>query len=313
MTRIVFFGTPDVAVPSLDALVAAADLDVVAVVTNPDRPRGRSRTPRPSAIKEAAVAADIEVWQPERGKDVAEKLRAAAPDICAVVAYGSLLPRAVLDIPTHGFVNLHFSRLPRWRGAAPVQHAIRAGDAVTGVTTFVLDEGMDTGPIVEVTSTPIGPGETAGELLERLAVEGAPVLVRAVRDLAAGGAPTPQPETGATLAPKITNDDVALDFSEPAARVAALVRSAAPRPGAHTTWRGDRFKLLGAVVGEDVSDPAASPPPGTIVATASDGLVVQCGDGVIRATRVQPAGKAAMDAGAFVNGYQPDPGERLGT
>lgn len=318
MIRIVFFGTPAVAVPSLEALVAAPDLDVVAVVTNPDRPRGRSRRPRPSAVKEAATVAGIPVWQPERGRDVAAQLRRAAPDVCAVVAYGSLLPREVLAIPAHGFVNLHFSRLPRWRGAAPVQHAIRAGDTTTGVTTFVLDEGMDTGPIVGMTSTPIGPAETAGELLARLAVDGAPDLVQAVRALVAGVEPTPQPDDGATLAPKVTNDDVAIDFARPAAEVAALVRSAAPRPGAHTTWRGDRFKVLGAIVAPepdragDVAPEPVDARPGTIMGAGPDGLTVQCLHGAILATRVQPAGKAAMDAGAFVNGYQPAVGERLG-
>ena len=325
MTRVVFFGTPDVAVPSLEALVAAPDMDVVAVVTNPDRPRGRSRRPRPSPVKQAAVAAGIEVWQPQRGRDVVDQLAAAAPDVCAVVAYGSLLPRVVLDIPAHGFVNLHFSRLPRWRGAAPVQHAIRAGDTVTGVTTFVLDEGMDTGPVVSMTTTPIGDDETAGEVLDRLAIAGAPVLVTALRDLVAGAEPTPQPDDGVTLAPKITPDDVALDFTRPAAEVAALVRSAAPRPGAHTSWRGDRFKVLGAVpadtvAGRPVAEVAATleaggtqVEPGTILGADHDGLVVRCGDGAIVATRVQPAGKAAMDAAAFVNGYQPQAGERLGS
>jgi methionyl-tRNA formyltransferase len=325
MIRVVFFGTPDVAVPSLEALVAAPDMDVVAVVTNPDRPRGRSRRPRPSPVKEAAVAAGIDVWQPRRGRDVVDQLAAVAPDVCAVVAYGSLLPRVVLDVPTHGFVNLHFSLLPRWRGAAPVQHAIRAGDTVTGVTTFVLDEGMDTGPVLSTTTTPIGRDETAGQLLARLAVAGAPVLVAALRDLVAGAEPTPQPDEGVTLAPKITPDDVAIDFTRPATEVAALVRSAAPRPGAHTTWRGDRFKVLGAVASETVAgrsvadvvaDLAAAGTevePGTILAATADGLAVACGDGAVVATRVQPAGKAAMDAAAFANGYQPEPGERLGS
>lgn len=324
MIRVVFFGTPDVAVPSLEALLDAPDMDVVAVVTNPDRPRGRSSRLRPSPVKQAAVDAGIEVWQPERGRDVLARLQATAPDVCAVVAYGSLLPREVLDVPTHGFVNLHFSRLPRWRGAAPVQHAIRAGDTETGVTTFVLDEGMDTGPIVSMTTVPIGTDETAGQLLDRLAVDGAPLLVAALRDLVGGLVPTPQPDEGATLAPKVRGDDVALDFTRGAAEVAALVRSASPRPGAHTTWRDDRFKVLGAVTTATLGDrgvdavaaelEAEGTPvaPGTILGADRDGLVVQCGDGAILATRVQPAGKAAMDAVAFANGYQPEPGERLG-
>lgn len=346
MIRVVFFGTPAVAVPSLTALVEAPDIEVVAVVTNPDRARGRSRRLRPSPVKQAALESGIPVLQPERGRDVAADLAAAAPDVCAVVAYGSLLPRDVLDIPPHGFVNLHFSLLPRWRGAAPVQHAIRAGDTRTGVTTFVLDEGMDTGPIVGMTPVDIGVSETAGELLDRLAVDGAPDLVRALRELMAGATPTPQPDHGATLAPKISSQDVALDFALPARQVAALIRSAAPRPGAHTTWRGDRFKILGAVavdVADDVADDVAgvrdddvagvrdedvaddsagvrdeegsadAASPGTILGGSAHGMFIACDPGVLTATVVQPAGKAAMAASAFLNGYQPEAGEMLGT
>ncbi len=324
--RLVFFGTPDVAVPALDALVAAEDVDVVAVVTNPDRPRGRSRRPVPSPVKQAAEAAGIPVWQPERGRDVRDDLAAAAPDVCAVVAYGSILPRDVLDVPTHGFVNLHFSLLPRWRGAAPVQHAIRAGDTVTGLTTFVLDEGMDTGPLLATVETPIGDTETAGELLDRLALAGGAVLLGSLRDLVAGATATPQPSAGATLAPRIDPADVRIDWAAPAGTVAALVRSASPRPGAHTTWEHDRFKVLGAVevvAAVDAPDPehadtpdaATSPSDGApgevVVVDPGTGPVVACGTGRVRLTRVQPAGKAAMDATDWVNGYQPRPGQRF--
>lgn len=305
--RLVFFGTPDVAVPALQVLLDADDVDVVAAVTNPDRARGRSRTPMPPPVKVAAVDAGVPVWQPVRGRDVREDLEAAAPDVCAVVAYGSILPSDVLAVPPHGFVNLHFSLLPRWRGAAPVQHAIRAGDTVTGVSTFVLDEGMDTGPLLSTVETPIGAEETAGELLDRLAASGGPVLLEALRDLVAGVEPTPQPD-GATLAPKITPDDVGIDWTRPAAEVAALVRSAAPRPGAHTTRDGDRFKVLGAVVAPDAPDGS----PGEVVGSDDGGLLVACGTGTLRATWVQPAGKPAMDAVDFVNGYQPAAGDRLG-
>ncbi|MBY5163768.1 methionyl-tRNA formyltransferase [Salsipaludibacter albus] len=308
--RLVFFGTPDVAVPSLEALLDADDVEVVAVVTNPDRPRGRSATPRPSAVKQAALAADVPVWQPERGRDVRDDLAAAEPDVCAVVAYGSILPADVLAVPTHGFVNLHFSRLPRWRGAAPVQWAIRAGDSTTGISTFVLDEGMDTGPLLDVVETGIGADETAGELLDRLAVTGAPVLLQSLRDLVDGAVPQPQPDELATYAHRIGPDDVRIDFTDIATAVAALVRSAAPRPGAHTTWQGERFKLLGAVVAD--TDPGEALP-GELVDAGPDGLVIACGLGAIRATLVQPAGKAAMTAGDFANGYQPEPGTRFGS
>lgn len=326
MMRVVFFGTPQVAVPSLQALVAAADVDLVAVVTNPDRARGRSSRRRPPAVKQAAVDAGIDVWQPERGGDVQDRLAAAAPDVAAVVAYGSLLPRRVLDVPDHGFVNLHFSLLPRWRGAAPVQHAVAAGDTVTGLSTFVLDEGMDTGPLLARAPVPIGPTETAGDLFARLATDGAPLLVDSLRGLVHGTlVPTAQPDRGVTMAPRITPEDVAIDFDHDAAEVAARIRGASPRPGAHTTWRDDRFKVLGAVADDavdgrpadvvlaDVADDGVEVVPGTIVGGGKDGLWVACRDGVMRATTVQPAGKPAMPAGDFVNGYQPTPGERLGT
>lgn len=325
MMRVVFFGTPEVAVPSLQALAAAEDVDVVAVVTNPDRPRGRSGRPRPPPVKQAAVDVGVDVWQPERGRDIRDQLAAAAPDVATVVAYGSLLPRSVLDVPDHGFVNLHFSLLPRWRGAAPVQHAIAAGDTVTGLSTFVLDEGMDTGPLLARVPTTIGPTETAGDLFERLAADGAPLLLDSVRGLVEGTiVPVAQPGDGATAAPRITPDDVAVDFDSSAADVAARIRGASPRPGAHTTWRGDRFKVLRAVADDavdgrpagvvlaDLGDDGVEVVPGTIVGGGDDGLWIACGEGVVRATTVQPAGKPTMRAGDFVNGYQPTPGERFG-
>jgi methionyl-tRNA formyltransferase len=305
--RVVFLGTPDVAVPALDALLRAGDVDVVAVVTNPDRPRGRSRTPVPPPVKVVAEAAGIPVWQPTRAREILTDLVAAAPDVCAVVAYGALLPADVLAAGGAGFVNLHFSLLPRWRGAAPVQHAIRAGDEVTGITTFVLDEGMDTGPILAQVEVPITPDETAGELLDRLALLGADVLVQSLRDLVAGATPTPQPADGATLAPKITPDDVAIDFAAPATAVAALVRSASPAPGAHTTAAGRRIKIHRAVPTDGAEEP------GSIIRITPEGPVVACGSGAVRLESLQPEGKARMDGAAYVNGYRPEVGDRFGT
>jgi methionyl-tRNA formyltransferase len=306
--RVVFLGTPDVAVPSLQALLEADDVEVVAVVTNPDRPRGRSRTPQPPPVKVVAQDAGIAVWQPERARDMLDDLRALAPDACAVVAYGALLPADVLAAGGAGFVNLHFSLLPRWRGAAPVQHAIRAGDAVTGITTFVLDQGMDTGPLLRQVEVAIQPEETAGELLDRLAVMGAPVLVDSLRDLVGGATPRPQPADGVTLAPKITPDDVVIQFDRPAAHVAALVRSASPAPGAHTTLDGERFKVHRA---RTVDGPDGEP--GQIVALDREGPIVACSDGHVLFTEVQPAGRARMDGAAWVNGHRPEVGTRFGT
>lgn len=306
--RVVFMGTPEVAVPSLQALLDADDVEVVAVVTNPDRARGRSKRPQPPPVKVAAEAAGIEVWQPGKAREMLDDLRAAAPDACAVVAYGALLPADVLEAGGAGFVNLHFSLLPRWRGAAPVQHALRAGDTTTGVTTFVLDEGMDTGPILRQVEVDVDPDESAGELLDRLAELGGPVLVDSLRDLVGGVTPQPQADDGATLAPKITPDDVALDLSAPARQVADLVRSASPAPGAHTTIDGRRFKVYRAV---PTDGPGGAP--GELVAFEDDGPVVACGQGHVRLEVVQPEGKARMDAAAWVNGYRPALHTRLGS
>jgi methionyl-tRNA formyltransferase len=317
--RIAFLGTPEVAVPALEALVAADDIEIVAVLTNPDRPKGRSRTPVPPPVKVAAEAHGLSVWQPTKPKEVLDDLLALDLDAAAVVAYGALLPRSVLDAGGHGFVNLHFSLLPRWRGAAPVQHAIRAGDDVTGITTFVLEEGMDTGPIIDQLEVGIGEDEAAGHLLARLSELGGPLLVDSLGRLVAGEEPTPQPAEGVTLAPKITPDDVAIDWTTTARAVADLCRSADPAPGAHTTFRGKRLKVFAApVVGSDghgpggpgTSAPAASP--GAVLERSSRGVVVACGEGAVLLTSVQPEGKARMAGEAFANGYRPDPGETLG-
>jgi methionyl-tRNA formyltransferase len=304
--RIAFLGTPDVAVPALDALVAADDVEVAAVLTNPDRPRGRSRTPVEPPVKVAAQAHGLPVWQPRKPAEVLDDLRGLDLDAAAVVAYGALLPRTILDAGGRGFVNLHFSLLPRWRGAAPVQHAIRAGDRVTGVTTFVLEEGMDTGPIIDQVEVGIGEDEPAGHLLARLAELGAPLLLDSLRRLVAGEAPTPQPSEGVSFAPKVTPDDVAIDWHATAREVADLCRSADPAPGAHTTFRGKRLKVYAARVAEGQG------PPGTVLARDAHGIVVACGDGAVRLVEVQPEGKARMGGDGFANGYRPEPGERLG-
>ncbi len=313
--RIAFLGTPEVAVPALDALLAADDLEVVVAITNPDRPKGRSRTPVAPPVKQAAQAAGVPVWQPTKPVEILDELTALDLDACAVVAYGAILPGSVLQASRLGFVNLHFSLLPRWRGAAPVQHALRAGDAVTGVTTFVLDPGMDTGPVIDRVEVAIDPHESSGELLERLATLGAPVLVESIRALAAGAQPTPQPDDGATLAPKITPDDVRIDWNAPARAVADLVRSADPAPGAHTTLRGDRLKIYRVTPIVASSEDAAGQvrgEPGQIVGVTKRAVLVACADGAVQLDAVQPVGKARMDGAAFANGYRPEVGERLG-
>ncbi|MBW3578738.1 MAG: methionyl-tRNA formyltransferase [Actinobacteria bacterium] len=304
--RVAFFGTPDVAVPSLAALHGADDVDVVAAVTNPDRPRGRTRSPVPPPVKVAAQERGITVLQPHWPRDILDRLHSLSPDAVAVVAYGVILPTDVLEAPRHGYVNLHFSLLPRWRGAAPVQHAIRAGDHTTGITTFVIDVGMDTGPILQQLQVDIARDETAGELLERLAVIGAPVLVDSIRQLVQGVEPQPQRDDGVTYAARITPEDVRIDWSSPARSVIDLVRSANPAPGAHTTFRGQRLKIWRAHPAQ------GGGPPGTVLGTDALGPVVATGDRAVVLAEVQPAGKVAMSGGAFVNGYRPQPGERLG-
>lgn len=305
--RVAFFGTPDVAVPSLQALLTADDIEVVAVVTNPDRPRGRSRRPVAPPVKEAVETAGVDVWQPERVVEILDALRGLRVDCCAVVAYGALLPTSVLEAGGAGFVNLHFSLLPRWRGAAPVQHALRAGDQITGVTTFVIDAGMDTGPILRQVEVPIEDGEDAGQLLDRLARLGAPILADSLRDLVDGVAPTPQSSDGVTMAPKIHPDDVQIHWHMDAAEVVNLVRSASPHPGAFTTDDGQRLKIYAATVREATGEP------GEVVEVDRDGVVVACGHGAVLVTSVQPAGKARMDGAAYVNGYRPALGKRFGT
>jgi methionyl-tRNA formyltransferase len=312
--RIAFLGTPEVAVPALEALVAAEDIEIAAVLTNPDRPKGRHRTPMPPPVKVAAEAHGLPVWQPTKPREVLEDLRGLQLDAAAVVAYGALLPRSVLDAGGRGFVNLHFSLLPRWRGAAPVQHAIRAGDEVTGITTFVIEEGMDTGPIIDQLEIGISPDESAGHLLARLAELGGPLLVDSLRRLLAGEEPTPQPADGVTLAPKITPEHVAIDWSASARAVADLCRSADPAPGAHTTFRGKRLKVFAAPVVEQPADvsPGAGTAPGTVLARAADGVIVACGQGAVRLAEVQPEGRARMTGEAFANGYRSDAGDVLG-
>lgn len=317
MIRVVFFGTPDVAVPALVALDDAPDIDVVAVVTNPDRARGRSKTRQPPPVKVTAEERGVEVLQPWPAGEVLPDLERLAPDVCAVVAYGSILCPAVLAAGGAGFVNLHFSLLPRWRGAAPVQHALLDGDEETGVTTFVLDKGMDTGPVLRTMTTRIRDDENAGDLLARLADAGAPVLVQALRDLVDGVEPTPQSHQGVTHAGKLQPEDGLIDWQWPAERIVDQVRALTPAPGVHTTWQGERFKILRAGVApspSDDADPLTVPDsvPGQLLGLEDGDPIVATGAGALRLHLVQPSGKARMGAAAWVNGYRPTPGERFG-
>ncbi|MGH8900262.1 MAG: methionyl-tRNA formyltransferase [Egibacteraceae bacterium] len=304
--RIVFWGTPHPAVPALEAFVAEPGVEVCAVVTNPDRPAGRGYVLQPSPVKVAAERAGLVVRQPEKPREILDDLRGLRVDACAVVAYGAILPVDVLAAGGHGFVNLHFSLLPSWRGAAPVTHTVLAGDERTGVTCFVLDKGMDTGPLLLAEETAVGPRETAGELTQRLARLGAPLLVRAVRGLVDGSLrPSPQDDLLASYAPKVIPDDARLDWTRTATELDRAVRAFNPLPGAHTTCAGARLKVYSAAVVD------AEGPPGEVVRLDNAGPVVACGLDGLRLEVVQPAGKGRMSGPDFANGYRPA-GQRLG-
>ena len=313
--RVLFAGTPEVALPSLDLLAGDPRFEVVGVLTNPDRPRGRSGRPARSPVAERAVALGIPLLRPERPAEALEGIAASGAGIGAVVAYGSILPAAVLAALPLGFVNLHFSLLPRWRGAAPVQHAIRSGDAVTGVTAFRLDEGMDTGPILRTRVVSPPAHVDAGDLLEGLAVQGAPVLADALLAVAAGEEGVPQPEEGITLAPRVRPQDAIIDWDRPAAEVARKIRSVTPRPGASTTLAAARLKVAGAVALEDgdgAIGPEVRPPAGTVLGSDGDDVLVACGDGVVRIGRVQPEGRPWSVAADQVRGRRLATGVVLG-
>lgn len=306
--RVAFAGTPEAAVPSLRALLDSPRHDVVAVVTRPTKPAGRGRRPAPSPVQEIAAGAGVPVLTPARAgdPDFLDELRTLDVDCCAVVAYGALLPPAALEVPRHGWVNLHFSLLPAWRGAAPVQHAILHGDDVTGASTFLIEEGLDTGPVFGVVTEPIAPTDTAGDLLARLSVSGAGLLLATMDGIESGTLePRPQPGDGVSLAPKIEVADARVDWNSPGRHVDRLVRACTPAPGAWTTFRGDRLKL-GPVRVRGANDLA----PGelrverTAVAVGTATTEVELG-------QVQPPGKRPMGAADWARGTRPEAGARL--
>jgi methionyl-tRNA formyltransferase len=314
--RVLFAGTPEVALPALELLATDPRFEVVAALTNPDRPRGRSGTPLPSPVARRALELGIPVLRPEKVADAGDALAATRADIGAVVAYGSILPPHVLTALPLGFVNLHFSLLPRWRGAAPVQHAVRNGDAVTGVTAFRLDAGMDTGPVLRTLEVVPPAHADAGDLLDDLATRGAPVLADAILAVAAGETGVAQPTVGATLAPRIRPEDAVVRWNLPAADVARMIRSVTPRPGAATMLDGERMK----VAAPTVVDPGELPEigrgpvavPGEIRVADSAGIVVECGAGAVRIARVQMSGRSWTDAADQVRGRRLGAGMLLG-
>jgi len=307
--RVVFMGTPEFAVPTLVEILAAGH-DVVAVYTQPPRPAGRGMGERKSPVHLQAESSGIPVFTPRTLKDSAAQdvFRSHDADVGVVVAYGLILPRPILEAPTHGCLNLHASALPRWRGAAPIQRAIMAGDTETAVMVMRMDEGLDTGPICLAERVPIGPNTTAGELHDELARVGASLMVRALAALERGSLDaTPQPEEGVTYATKIDKAETRIDFSRPAREVHNLIRGLSPYPGAWfeagPSGRRERIKVLRSELAD------GSGPPGTVL---DEHLTVACGEGAIRLTVLQRAGRKPMSAEEFLRGFDLPVGTQLG-
>lgn len=308
--KLVFAGTPEVAVPALDALIASDRHEVAAVVTRPDAPSGRGRRLVASPVAQRAEEAGIEILRPAKPRDEAflARLREIAPDCCPVVAYGALLPRVALDVPAHGWVNLHFSLLPAWRGAAPVQHAVMAGDETTGAATFLIEEGLDSGPVYGVITENVRPTDTSGDLLTRLAFAGAGLLAATMDGIEDGTLKAvPQPAEGITLAPKLTVEDAQVDWTAPALRVDRVVRGCTPAPGAWTLFRGERLKLIQVAPATDRTGLAPGEP-----AVGKNSVHVGTGSYGIELLWVQPQGKKPMRAADWARGVRIAPGERLG-
>jgi methionyl-tRNA formyltransferase len=307
--KLVFAGTPEVAVPALDALLASGRHEVAAVVTRPDAPAGRGRRLVASPVAERAEEAGIEVLRPARPREpeFQARLREIAPDCCPVVAYGALLPRTALDIPAHGWVNLHFSLLPAWRGAAPVQHSLMAGDEITGASTFLIEEGLDSGPVYGTVTERIRPTDTSGDLLTRLAFAGAGLLTATMDGIEDGTLKAvPQPADGVTLAPKITVEDPRVDWTAPALRVDRVVRGCTPAPGAWTTFRGERLKLIQTAPVPQRTDLT----PGAL-APGKNHIHVGTGSHAVELLWVQAQGKKPMRAADWARGVRIAEGETL--
>jgi methionyl-tRNA formyltransferase len=315
--RVAFCGNDPWSVPSLEAIAGDPDLEVVLVCTNPPRPAGRGAALRPTAVADAARHAGVRLAEVEgvRTGEGLGLLHAARPEVLVVVAYGELLTPEVLQIPVHGPINLHFSLLPRWRGAAPVTHALLAGDERTGVTVMRMDEGLDTGPVLAQLEEEIRPDDDAGSLGARLAALGARLLV-SVLGTVAGGAPPPRPQdpSGVTYAPRLGAGDRVLRWSDAAIDLVRRIHAFAPEPGATTTFRGQHLKVLaGGVTHEGLGRRESDDPePGTILDVDERGVLVAAGSGGVRVIEVAPAGRRRMAAAEWARGARFGPSDRLG-
>lgn len=305
--RIVFMGTPDFAVPSLQALIDAGH-DVCAVYTQPDKPQGRKQILTAPPVKTLALEHDIPVFQPNtlKNEDEQARLRELAPEVIIVVAYGKLLPKAVLDIPPHGCINVHGSLLPRWRGAAPIQWAVIAGDEMAGVTTMQMAEGLDTGDMLLTYETKVGEKETAGELFDRLAQSGAELLTQTLVKLDEI-TPRPQDDAQSCYAHMLDKQMAVIDWSRSAHEIDCLIRGLNPWPIALTTLSGERLKVFAA------EKTAGNGEPGTVLeADPKKGLTVACGEGALGLTEIQLVGGKRMKATDFLRGHAIEVGTKLG-
>lgn len=305
---IIFAGSPEFAIPSLRSLVESRH-NILAVLTQPDRPAGRGRKLRASPVKTFAEQQDLQIFQPDtlNSPAIQQQLTGMSPDLIVIVAYGLLLPAAVLEIPRVGCINVHASVLPRWRGASPVQAAILAGDQCTGVSIMRMEEGLDTGPVYATQTIPIGASETAGALEERLAEAGADLLMETLPGILDESAVAmSQSDTEATYARRISKTDALIDWHSPAAAVDRQIRGYNPWPVAYTMLDGLRMRCWAALLPEQSTDSPDKPPVagcGTVVAVSDAGIDVQTGDGVLRITELQMPGKQRMRAKDFANGY----------
>lgn len=311
--RIVFCGTPAFAVPSLRHLIALPEFEIVGVVTQPDRPRGRGREVHSSPVKDAAVAGGIPVYQPAKIKldEGYEYFKRLAPDAVVIIAYGQIISQRLIDTSRIGWINVHASLLPKYRGAAPINWAVVNGERRTGLTTMQIDAGLDTGPMLLKYETEIGANETAPELTARLAEAGAPLTVETLRKLDRGEvAPTPQDNSQMSLAPPLKKEDGRIDWALDAQEIFNRIRGLQPWPGAFTTFRGKNCQIWGKPL-RPVSSGGA---PGTILPTPEDGLLVTCGGPtVLRVEQVQLEGRGRVTDREFMNGARITPGERFGT
>jgi methionyl-tRNA formyltransferase len=308
--RTVFMGTPEFALPTMEGLLAAG-LSLVGVYTQPDRPSGRGKQLNAPPVKQLAERHGIPVFQPLKLRlpEVVAELQALAPDLIVVVAYGQILPKSVLDIPRHGCINVHASLLPRWRGAAPINHAIMAGDTETGVTTMVMDVGLDTGDMLVKRTTPIGPLETAGELHDRLAELGREAMAETVARLCTGTlVRTAQDTALSCYAPMLKKEHGLIDWTKPALELHNLVRGLDPWPGAYTLLAGEPLKLARTCPADET--PGAAP--GTVTGSSAAGLGIACGRGVLYVGDLQLPGRKRLPAADFLRGCPLPPGARLG-